>query len=172
MKTTGDPSRIAADVRSMIRSFDSNISVPCVQPLTTWVSDAVAQPRFRTILVSSIAVITLVLAMVGLYGVIAVTAQRTSEIGVRIAIGARRTDVIRMVLIEGARLAIDRRIAPRPRRIVLGVPAAVGPSSMTWRRPGRRFARRGGGVIRRCAGSDLPAGTKSITHRSNVRATS
>ena len=70
-------------------------------------SDAVAQPRFRTILLSSIAVITLILAMVGLYGVIAYsTSQRTSEIGVRVAIGAQRSDVIRLVLAEGTRLAI------------------------------------------------------------------
>ena len=81
-KTTGDPLRIASDVRSVIRSYDPSISVPSVQPLTTWVSDAVAQPRFRTLLLSSIAVITLVLAMIGLYGVIAYsTAQRTAEIG-------------------------------------------------------------------------------------------
>jgi putative ABC transport system permease protein len=106
-KTIGDPSVIAADVRNVIRSYDANISVPSVQPLTTWVSDAVAQPRFRTILLSSIAGITLILAMVGLYGVIAYsTSQRTSEIGLRIAIGAQRSDVIRLVLAEGARLAL------------------------------------------------------------------
>jgi putative ABC transport system permease protein len=106
-KTTGDPSQLAADVRSVIRSYDSNISVPSVQPLTTWVSDAVAQPRFRTILLSSIAVITLILAMVGLYGVIAYsTSQRTSEIGLRIAVGAQRSDVMRLVLAEGSRLAV------------------------------------------------------------------
>ncbi len=105
-KTTGDPSQIAADVRSVIRSYDASISVPTVQPLTTWVSDAVAQPRFRTILMSAIAGITLVLAMVGLYGVIAYsTAQRTSEIGLRVAIGAQRSDVVRLVLAEGTRLA-------------------------------------------------------------------
>jgi putative ABC transport system permease protein len=106
-KTTGDPAVIAADVRSIIRSYDANISVPTVQPLTTWVSDAVAQPRFRMILLSSIAGVTLVLAMIGLYGVTAYsTLQRTSEIGVRVAIGAQRADVIRLVLGEGVRLAL------------------------------------------------------------------
>jgi putative ABC transport system permease protein len=106
-RTTDDPARIAGQMRAVIRSYDSAISLGAVQPLTTWVSDSVAQPRFRTILLSSIAGITLILAIVGLYGVIAYsTSQRTSEIGVRIAIGAQRADVIRLVLVEGARLAI------------------------------------------------------------------
>jgi putative ABC transport system permease protein len=106
-KTTGDPAAIAADVRSIVRAYDSNIGFGVVQPLSSWISDAVAQPRFRTIMLSSIAVITLVLAMIGLYGVIAYsTSQRTSEIGLRMAIGAQRADVVGLVLKEGARLAI------------------------------------------------------------------
>jgi putative ABC transport system permease protein len=106
-KTTGDPNQIAADVRSIVRSYDREIGFGVVQPLTTWVSAAVAQPRFRTILLVSIAGITLVLAMVGLYGVIAYsTSQRAPEIGVRIAIGAQRSDVVGLVLKEGARLAL------------------------------------------------------------------
>jgi putative ABC transport system permease protein len=106
-KTTGDPADVAADVRSLIRAYDPNIGFGTVQPLTTWVSDAVAQPRFRTLTLSSIALITLTLAMIGLYGVIAYsTTQRTSEIGLRVAIGAQRADVIRMVLAEGLRLSL------------------------------------------------------------------
>jgi putative ABC transport system permease protein len=106
-KTTGDPAAIAADLRSVIKSYDPDIGFGAVQPLTTWISDAVAQPRFRTVTLSSIALITLVLAMVGLYGVIAYsTSQRTAEIGLRVAVGAQRADVVRLVLAEGARLAV------------------------------------------------------------------
>ena len=94
-------------MRDAIRSYDPAINIGAVQPLTTWVSDSVAQPRFRTLLLSAVAVITLVLAMIGLYGVIAYsTSQRTSEIGLRMAIGAQRADVVGLVLKEGARLAI------------------------------------------------------------------
>ena len=69
--------------------------------------DATAQPRFRALLLSSIAGIALALAMVGLYGVIAYsTSQRTQEIGLRVAIGAQRADIVRLVLVEGTRLAV------------------------------------------------------------------
>jgi putative ABC transport system permease protein len=105
-RTSGDPARIANDLRGAIRSYDANINIISIQPLTGWVSDSVAQPRFRALLLSTIATITLSLAIIGLYGVIAYsTAQRTAEIGLRVAIGARRSDVIRLVLIEGGRLA-------------------------------------------------------------------
>ena len=106
-RTSGDPAAIAADLRQVIKTYDRDINITSVQPLTRWVSDAVAQPRFRTILLSSIAGVALLLAMIGLYSVIAYsTAQRTSEIGVRVAIGAQRSDVIRLVLREGAKLAL------------------------------------------------------------------
>jgi putative ABC transport system permease protein len=106
-RTTGDPTAIASELRQVIQTYDRDISIASIQPLTTWVSNAVAQPRFRALLLSTIALITLLLAMVGLYGVIAYsTTQRTSEIGVRIAIGAQRADVIQMVVAEGARMAI------------------------------------------------------------------
>lgn len=106
-RTAGDPRAVAADLRRIITDYDPGLNVARLQPLTTWISDAAAQPRFRTITLSTIAIITLVLAMIGLYGVMAYsTMQRTTEIGVRMAIGARRGDVVRMVIGEGARLAV------------------------------------------------------------------
>jgi predicted permease len=106
-RTTGDPSAIAAELRQVIRTYDRDINIASIQPLATWLSNAVAQPRFRAILLASIAGITLILAIVGLYGVVAYsTAQRTAEIGLRVAIGAQRMDVIRLVLLEGFRLAL------------------------------------------------------------------
>ena len=105
-RTTGDPGAIANELRQVIQTYDRDINISSVQPLTTWLSNAVAQPRFRALLMATIATVTLLLAMVGLYGVIAYsTSQRTSEIGLRVAIGAQRSDVMRLVLLEGARLA-------------------------------------------------------------------
>jgi predicted permease len=106
-RTAADSRSIAGELREMIQGYDRDISIMSIQPLTELVSSDVAQPRFRTLLLSAVAVITLLLAMVGLYGVIAYsTAQRTSEIGLRVAIGARQVDVVRLVLLEGGRLAI------------------------------------------------------------------
>jgi putative ABC transport system permease protein len=106
-RTSGEPSRIVNDIRQAVRSYDPGVNVISAQPLTGWISDSIAQPRFRALLLSTIAGITLALAIVGLYGVIAYsTSQRTSEIGLRVAIGAQRSDVVRMVLAEGARLAL------------------------------------------------------------------
>jgi len=106
-RTTGDPDAIADDVRRIINSYDSGIGIPQVRSLEGWIMDATAQPRFRALLLSSIAGIALVLAMVGLYGVIAYsTSQRTQEIGLRVAIGAQRADIVRLVLVEGTRLAV------------------------------------------------------------------
>ena len=106
-RTTGEPDAIAADVRRIINSYDSGIGIPRLQSLDAWISDATAQPRFRVLLSSSTAGIALILAMVGLYGVIAYSmSQRTPEIGLRVAIGAQRADIVRLVLWEGARLAI------------------------------------------------------------------
>ena len=106
-RTTGDPTAIANELRQIIQTYDRDIDIASIQPLTAWVSNAVAQPRFRALLLSSIAGITLLLAMVGLYGVIAYSAaQRTSELGVRIAIGAQRSDVMRLIIVEGIRLAL------------------------------------------------------------------
>jgi putative ABC transport system permease protein len=118
-RTVGDPGAVAADLRQIIRQYDPGIGVDRLQPLAAWVSDAAAQPRFRTVTLSAIAIVTLLLAMIGLYGVLAYTTmQRTTEIGVRMAIGAQRSDVVRMVLGEGTRLAIAG--------VVIGMAAAYG----------------------------------------------
>jgi predicted permease len=105
-RTDGDPLAIAAQVRDAVRAYDPGIGVPRVQSLEWWMTDAVSQPRMRAVLLSSIAAITLALTAVGLFGVIAYsTAQRTTEIGVRMAIGAQPSDVTRLVIRDGALLA-------------------------------------------------------------------
>ena len=106
-RADGDSAMVSAQMRQVIATYDPDISISGVQPLRGWVADAAAEPRFRAGLLAAIACLTLLIASVGLYGVIAyTTAQRTTEMSVRVAVGARPADIATLVIWEGARLAL------------------------------------------------------------------
>ena len=106
-RTGGDAAPVARALAGAVADVDRAITFSRADTLDGMVSDAASQPRFRTALLASCAALALVLAAAGLYGVIAyAVSRRTTEIGIRMALGADATDVIVMVVRDGMRLAV------------------------------------------------------------------
>ena len=119
LRTQADPAYLTTSVRETIHSLDPELPLSKVATLTTLVDDSLSQPRFAMLLLACFGVLALLLASIGMYGVISYSVlQRTQEIGIRLALGAERSNVFRMVLGQGARLAAVG--------ITIGLLAAVG----------------------------------------------
>jgi predicted permease len=106
IRTDGDPLSLLAPLREQLGQVDSNVPLYGIKTLDDYFARAAAQPRFQTALISCFAAIALLLSAVGLYAVLSyMVAQRTLEIGLRLALGAQRDNVLGLILRRGLLLS-------------------------------------------------------------------
>jgi len=106
IRTGSDPMKLAPVVEQVIHAYDKDQAVAGIQPLDAFLSKSVARPRFQSVLLASFAILALLLAVIGIFGVMSYSvAQRRHEIGIRVALGAGRGQVLRMVVGQGLTLA-------------------------------------------------------------------
>jgi ABC-type antimicrobial peptide transport system permease subunit len=119
VRGTGDAASLVTATRSVVHELDPKLPLYSVQTLRQIVDRSIAQPRLNTTLLALFAAMALLLATIGIYGVVSYTvALRSQELGVRMALGAQRGDVLQLVLREGAVLALAG--------VVIGVVASFG----------------------------------------------
>ena len=106
VRTAAAPESVGPSIREAMAELDPKMPIAEMQPMTAFVEKAVAPTRFSVVLISIFAGIAVILAVVGLYGVLStVVRQRTAEIGVRVAFGASQPAILRLIVGEGLRLS-------------------------------------------------------------------
>ena len=107
VKSSNDPRSLTGSVTREVRALDTELPVFSVKTMDEYISSSIAAPRFNTTLLSIFAVVALVLTIIGLYGVMSYSvAQRTNEIGIRMALGAQSRDVLGLIVKEGLKMVL------------------------------------------------------------------
>lgn len=123
VRTSAPAASLVPAIREQVASLDKDIPVYDVKSMDDYVAASVAQPRLSSTLLGIFAALALVLAMVGIYGVMSFSVeQRTNEIGIRMTLGAQRADVLRLVLRQGMMIAVIG--------VALGIAGALATSGM------------------------------------------
>jgi putative ABC transport system permease protein len=106
LRTNLPPELLENQLRSTVRSLDPQLPLTGIQTMEHAISDSESPRRFNTVLISSFAAVALLLAILGIYSVIAFTvAMRVHEMAIRMALGSQRADIVRLVLVSGLKLA-------------------------------------------------------------------
>ena len=106
VRTSADPALIVETIRSEARRLDKNLSVYDLRTMSTLRSESVSTRRFILLIVGAFGVLALGLAAIGVYGVMTlVVSERTREVGVRLALGAEPSQLLRMIVLQAAKLA-------------------------------------------------------------------